>query len=84
MKKIYTKPGIVFDSFSLSTNIASCDIPFTHAQNICGIPDSWGVTTIFTLDVSGSDCDVSGDDNTTTNDGLCYHVPTAGYTLFSS
>lgn len=87
MKKIYTKPEIYFESFSLSTNIANdCDAPFTlAAKDICAIPDANGVQGmgIFNMTVAGSNCGVHGEGNEMYN-GFCYHIPTDSNMLFNS
>ena len=87
MKKIYTKPQIYFESFSLSTNIASdCDVPFAlAAKDICAIPDASGLPEmgIFNLTVAGTQCGVHGDGNEEYN-GFCYHVPVETNNLFNS
>lgn len=79
MKKAYEKPIIVFESFSLSTNIAAgCE--FTnglHDQGVCGYETRNGV--VFTTEVTG--CKYTQPDD---NDTLCYHVPTEDYNIFSS
>ena len=86
MKKIYEKPEIYFESFSLSTNIASdCEVPFTLVgKDVCAIPDANGLNMgIFNASAAGSNCVIPGTGNETYN-GFCYHVPTASSNLFSS
>lgn len=85
MKKTYQKPEIMFEDFSLSTNIAGdCEGPHVHnpAKGSCGIPGSNG-TILFSSSIS--DCNFDwmaffGDDY----NGLCYHVPTETSNLFNS
>ena len=77
MKKAYSKPVIIFESFSTSQNIAAgCEVKTnTPAQGKCGI--EWGTEILF-LDSVGSLCtgdsrvtDVGGDGE---SNGICYHV----------
>lgn len=86
MKKTYTKPEIMFESFSFSTSIAgSCEVIFSgSARGTCGIPDANGLgMMIFNVDAAGTNCVVPG---TTEEkyDGLCYHIPLEGNNLFNS
>ena len=80
MKKVYTKPEIIFDSFSLSTNIAgSCAVIFDgQAPYECGISDDGPGLTIFTEDF----CMVVPPDGL--YNGLCYHVPFENQNYFAS
>ena len=90
MKKIYSKPEIVFENFALSENIANagCEVKTnTPAQGTCGIP--WGTGTLF-LDIVGSLCtedeaveSFGGDGEF---NGLCYHTFSndGAYNLFNS
>lgn len=79
MKKIYSKPEIVFDSFTLTTNIAAgCGKTInTHVNGACGLPVE-GVGTIFTTDITGCEVKIAEDDS------YCYHVPTNDTKLFNS
>lgn len=83
MKKEYVKPIILFESFSLSTNIAADCENKTHlpAENQCGI---WleGVGNTFISGMTGcEDFTLSEDDE---YNGICYHTPTEGNNLFTS
>ena len=82
MKKIYTKPEIFFENFSLSTNIATCDVPHTPSYGVCGV-ESEGApgVSIFNMSV-GSDCQVQG--GGPEDDPFCYHVHDPGRQLFGS
>ena len=87
MKKVYIKPQICFESFSLSTNIAGgCDFPFTGAaQDICAIPDGNGLGMgVFNPSVAGSECIIPGNDDSEMYNGFCYHVPSKNNQLFAS
>lgn len=85
MKKEYSTPDIVFESFSLNQNIASANANCsrnvtTIYDNICGL--HYGGKVVFTLAASG--CQVRIQDGSPMFDGLCYHVPVAGNRLFNS
>ena len=91
MKKTYSKPMVIIESFVLNENMASvtsdCENTFSlQAQNVCGIPDSNGTgMTIFSTDVANGSCEVDGLPGIEyTYDGLCYHVPTETNNLFAS
>ena len=85
LKKLYSKPKILFEDFALNTNVAgSCErVVGTLNQGECGINFN-GWMTIFAGDVSG--CMIQVEDGTTDygNDGYCYHVPSEIYSLFNS
>ena len=81
MKKVYEKPEIVFENFSLSTNIAAgCE--YTDPNH----PDLFfsGMGYAFT---SEANCgypipnEVGGDGDF---NGICYHVPSEIKNLFNS
>ena len=77
--KNYTKPEIMFDSFELSENIASCAYldTATSGQGECQIIDTETGWVIFT---------VTNGCSQTPEDGLniCYEVPFEGYNVFVS
>lgn len=83
MKKGYTKPEIMFESFSLCTNIAAgCDEKTSlQGMDACGwIPDNkWTGGTIF---ISAPICETTPAG--TGYDSLCYNVPSEDYNLFNS
>lgn len=86
MKKTYSKPSILIENFTLSTNIAgNCEKPYgLHEQFACGVPDDNGCgEIIFSLDV-GSNCTVEGIGDKHIYDGFCYHVPSETNQLFAS
>lgn len=83
MKKIYSKPDIVFESFSLFTSIAApCKIRnWQPTQGTCAF-DIAG-EKVFLADVNGCTngglvIQIDG------SNGICYHVPTAAAALFNS
>ena len=82
MKKAYMKPEIMFESFTLSTNIAAgCEYKNgLHARDYCGYSTRNGV--VFTDGVVGDNgCQYIQPDN---NDTLCYHVPNDSHNIFNS
>ena len=87
MKKIYTKPEIFFENFSLSTNIAgNCNQTFgLLAQFVCAIPDANGMGMgVFGMSYPGNNCLIEGTGNEEYN-GLCYHYFEGGDgSLFNS
>ena len=80
MRKAYVKPEIMFESFTLSTNIAAgCEYKNgLHARGYCGYETRTG-DIIFTDDAQG--CVYKKVDN---NDALCYHVPNENNNIFNS
>ena len=88
MGKIYTKPDIVFESFSLSTSVAaSCEVrnntPSTNQQ--CGF--KFGPVTVFLENMTGCSYKLPlGNDNWMDENGnsFCYHNPSDDNNLFGS
>ena len=83
MKKQYSKPEIIFESFVLSTNIAGdCGkIVNNHAEYSCPYLNRSG-NNVFTAALVGICTDVQqadGEDN-----GICYHTPVDVQELFNS
>ena len=83
MKKNYIKPSIIFESFSISTNIAAgCEgIVGNPTEGVCGI--KLGPDTIFICGAEGSMCDMPSIEEGTHNT-FCYHAPTEDHNLFNS
>ena len=89
MKKKYTKPVIMYESFMLCTNIAAgCEFIANSVQDSCGyevrgravfIDSSTGCVTHAQYDVSLQDYTHNIYNNT-----VCYHVPVETTNLFSS
>lgn len=84
MKKIYSKPDIEFESFSLATSIAgACEVranlPYSGG---CGF--KYGGYNIFLYEISG--CGTKIEDGTFryNNDFLCYWVPVESNNIFDS
>ena len=84
MKKIYSKPDIVFESFSLFTSIAApCKIRnFNPGQGTCTFLIAG--ENVFLTSVAA--CNKPGNLPITVDgsNGICYHVPTAAAALFNS
>lgn len=82
MKKVYSKPEIMFDDFSLTTCIAAgCEEKIQGpTQGNCGL--KWGQTTIFTQDSTG--CQTKVADGSPMYGNLCYHNPDQKYNVFNS
>ena len=84
MKKTYMKPEIMFESFTLCTNIAAgCQfIVSNSSEGVCGYLDERDPTQtpVFTSKISGCKRhEADGGLN-----GICYHVPTDTSDLFNS
>lgn len=79
MKKAYIKPQIVFDSFQLSQNIAGdCEFISTFARGNCAIlePETGDIVYL-----DSTTCQFTPPN---ANDGICYHVPTEDWNVYSS
>lgn len=79
MKKIYSKPDILFDSFAMADSIASCEVQANFQSGTCGVVLTEAMT-LFTQSVA--DCNWQFKDEE--YDGLCYHVPFGAYNVFNS
>lgn len=87
MKKLYSKPDIVFDSFSLCTNItAGCEVKTNMPSNdLCGY--KFGALYVFINGIQGCTTPIVDGSivvDSTTNDALCYHNPSENSNLFNS
>lgn len=82
MKKEYIKPVIVFENFSLSTNIAAgCEgIVGNPSKDACAVTGTGGIA-IFNTELQGCNMEPFEEDSW---DGFCYHVPTEYKNLFNS
>lgn len=86
MKKVYEAPAIMFEDFSLTTNIAgNCEVIISNHTQSSGCAyvynDGRGNSLSVFTDTMGS-CTykpANGDYN-----GLCYHVPYESNNLFNS
>ena len=83
MKKSYSKPEIMFESFSVATNIASCGIRiYGPSQGNCGYAyeeEHLGTVVIFIYEATG--CAYKQEDGY--ND-ICYHTFDGNDILFNS
>lgn len=80
MKKVYTKPAILFDSFELSQSIAAgCEFKANQADGACALVDPEMLVTVFG---DGIPCSHTTDDGTWEN--LCYHAPADALNGFTS
>lgn len=80
MRKAYSKPEIVFESFAMSTSIAAgceLDTPLPTYEESCGYPIRGG--NVF---LEGPQCTSVPQDGM--YDGYCYHVPVETNNLFNS
>ena len=85
MKRAYSSPDILFESFSLNENIASANTNCTRNlanaySNSCGV--EYGGKIVFTPTAQG--CIFKVPDGSAMFDGLCYHVPSNDNRLFNS
>lgn len=88
MKKVYSKPEIVFENFSLTTSIAGdCDVKTATwgmnnedcAMDFSGIPVFLSGMNICETGIAVENMGGDGDFN-----GICYHVPVDSNNLFNS
>jgi len=86
MKKAYSKPRIIFDSFELSQSIAGACEYITNAQKfVCAITvgdmfvDDGSKVNLFTVSIDA--CNTVSDDG---ENSICYDVPYADINCFSS
>lgn len=83
MKKAYSKPEIVFESFSLSTSIAGGCEKKTNSPAAMQCAYNYGGYMIFTDAVGACQENVVVEDGKT-GDGFCYHIPSDSNNLFNS
>ena len=81
MRKAYSKPQIMFEDFTLSTNIAAgCEVKTnTPSQEQCGYGEEFFGYPIFTKEVTGCINLVQDGFNS-----ICYHNPSDLQNLFNS
>lgn len=85
MKKVYNKPEIMFEDFSLSSAItAGCEAKTNlPSLNQCGMDFSGLV--VFMQGMTGcTDIAVDNVGGDGEFNGICYHVPSNGENLFTS
>ena len=88
MKKAYSKPEVVFESFSLNVSIATCENEPVFSDSVeggCkGYFDSAFGAVIF-VDANSGCVFHDGDKEFGTGDNtICYHVPINSANLFGS
>lgn len=80
MKKAYSRPDILFDSFSMCSAIAStCEASANFARDVCGVEMTPSIS-LFLEGVTGCSWIVKEEEY----DGLCYHVPFDTNNVFNS
>lgn len=83
MKKPYVKPEVHFESFELSTSIATgCEFKSNHTKNQCGFEVEGLDGNVFITGVTG--CKYKEPDSENNTYGICYHVPIDKSNLFTS
>ena len=90
MKKVYVKPDIVFEDFSLSVSIATkCEYEVGSPDRAkCAVMGSEGIA--FFTRGTGSPCEYDPADLTDLGyeadkyNGFCYHNPSEEFNLFNS
>lgn len=82
MKKTYSKPEIMFEDFTLNTNIAGdCGIIWgVQVEGTCGGFD-FGGDILFMTKAQGCEKTFETDDGSS---GICYHNPYDNNRLFNS
>lgn len=83
MKKPYVKPEVYFESFELSTSIATgCSAGYNHSNTTFGDANHcyliYGTDNVFLETTTG--CTLTDSDENL----FCYHVPAANDKIFSS
>lgn len=80
MKKTYKKPDICFESFELSTNIASCSIlGDPNAPGFCAVDLEDIGDVVFVNENAACNTFIPG-----INDSICYDVPLEASNVFLS
>ncbi len=81
MKRVYSKPDIMFEDFSLSTSIAAgCEFSTNFAMDSCGF--KYGPYVIFMDGIYG--CEIPVPEGDPMFNGVCYHNPSDDKNIFSS
>ena len=81
MKKVYSKPNIVYEDFSPSTSIAAgCQYEADVVMYECGI--EYDTDMLFILDVEA--CNLPVEMMSGVFDEICYHNPSPGNNVFTS
>ena len=81
MKKTYVKPEVYFESFELSTSIATgCEYKTNHAKNECVYEIAGGRNVFVDAKTHCLDITAPGEEY----GAVCYHVPIEASNLFTS
>lgn len=84
MKRVYSKPEILFEDFAMATNIAAgCSLKIDgHSSGVCAyvVENEFTTSNIFTS--AYAVCTTKEDDGE--YNGVCYHTFEASTTLFNS
>lgn len=85
MKKTYSPPDVIYESFSLSTCIAGdCEVHTqTPAKEQCALPME-GLGNVFLVGMINCNGTQITDEMSSAINGFCYHVPIENSTLFNS
>lgn len=86
MKKTYTKPEISFESFLMSTNVASTceEIIDNQGRGVCALLGSGGVQVFTDKILNCLDYPADFGEPEDQYNGFCYHVPVDDSNLFNS
>lgn len=86
MKRIYSKPDIMFEDFTLSTSIAAgCAITNpVQTQDVCAVRWNMGGDYINIFNSGVGACDPQFSPIFSENDSICYHNPSDENRLFNS
>ena len=83
MKKTYMKPQIMFESFTMSTNIAAgcrfTNVTHSSGELGCGYRDERFGKVVFTSEMMCTTTEDDGEHN-----GICYQTPVDSNSLFTS
>lgn len=74
MKKIYSKPSIVFESFMMSSSVANTCEDKLLSETACYYEVGWD--KFYAVGIDGSEC--------TADDVDCYHVAVRNPSIFGS
>lgn len=80
MKKEYSTPDIVYESYNLSTSVAACAVETNFSEYICGYEVYPGFV-IFKVGVDGC---LNQIQDSAFGDKICYDNPSGLLNLFSS
>ena len=81
MKKTYSKPDIMFESFKMCVNVAAgCELVTNlPSTGSCGYPIDRTDKVVWAEGINGCNTTPSGK-----YDSICYHIPSDSNNLFNS